>query len=145
MKKPRSSLMMLIDLKHWRFFLKINIKCIWISHSKCITLYFICQIWRIARNRIQTLLFISCQIWHTWKKSPCIRMTRIEKDILCLSCLYYFSSIHNIHIIGDLCNYTKVMCDKNNCNSKFLLQIQNQLQNSCLNRNIKCRCRLITD
>ena len=72
-------------------------------------------------------------------------MLRIIEDLIDRTFLNDFSSIHNIDVICHFGNYTKIMCDVNNGNASLFLYPADQLDDLCLNRNIQCSRRLITD
>jgi len=72
-------------------------------------------------------------------------MFRIIEDLIDHTFLNDFSGIHDIDVICHFGNHAEVMCDVNNGNASLFLYPADQLDDFCLNRNIQCSRRLITD
>ena len=70
-------------------------------------------------------------------------MQTIHENILITGKLYHFPQVHNKNLIGNMLYYRQIMCDKQIGKISLLLQILHQIQDLCLNGNIKCRYRLI--
>ena len=70
-------------------------------------------------------------------------MLRIIEDFCCCSSLTETPTVHNNNVVTHIGDNTEIVRHQDNCHSKFLLQILNQLQNLCLNGHIQCCCRLI--
>ena len=72
-------------------------------------------------------------------------MTRIIEDLINITLFDDSSCIHDIHIVRNLRHNAKVMRDVDNGKVGFCLDFLDQFKDLRLNRNIKRRCRLITD
>ncbi len=72
-------------------------------------------------------------------------MRRTVENVLTCSHLDDASRIHDTDTVCHIGNHPQVMCDKNDGEIPLPLHLVNQLQDSCLNRHIQSRCRLVTD
>ena len=69
----------------------------------------------------------------------------MENELIRVRKLYHVSQIHNTDSVGNMINYRKVMGDKKICKPHLFLEILKHIYNLSLNRNIKCRNRLVTN
>ena len=74
------------------------------------------------------------------------RTVRRMIEDLCSSLFFnHTSSIHHLHNLPSLVINTKIMGDQHNGRIDLILQIAHQIQNPCLNSNVKSCGRLISD
>ena len=75
----------------------------------------------------------------------CIGMNRIAKQNLSGCNFHDASSLHNGNAISHIIDHGKIVRDENRRQVQLALQAYQQIENLCLNRNIQCRNRFITD
>ena len=107
--------------------------------------------WRITRAwkiTFQSNTFF-CQIRirdrNCWKKSSCIWMSRICVQFFLRSCLHNRTEIHNTDPVWNMFYHRQVMCDKEIGQVFLLLKFDQQVDNLCLNGNVKSWNRLIAN
>ena len=72
-------------------------------------------------------------------------MAGIVENILCSSALADSSAVHNNNLIGHLRDNAQIMGNDDDRHAQLLLQFHHQLQDLCLDRNVKCGGGLVRD
>lgn len=72
-------------------------------------------------------------------------MTRVIEDLFGRADFNNLSCIKNCNAVGNICNNTEVMRDENDRVIEFFLQIFDELENLCLNGNVKRSGGLVAD
>src|SRR5579862_4656211 len=72
-------------------------------------------------------------------------MQRVDVDRLALGKLDDLTQVHNRDSIAHMTDYREVVRDEQHRQTKVPLQLQQQVQHLCLNRDIQRRYRLIGD
>ena len=115
-----------------------------ISIRKSITYRFMQEVWRTARDGVETII-ISFHVWHCGKQTPRIGVTRIIENLINIADFNDLPGIHDIYIISDFCNYAQIVGNVYDREFHLILNGLDELKDLGLNRYIQSGCGLITD
>src|SRR5574344_3137138 len=99
--------------EHWRFQTVVYVQRIDVARSKRVSLNRMQQVWWRARYGEEAVVR-GVQVRHCRKQTPGVRMAWVEEDFVCSSLLNNFSCIHNVDVVSNFCDNTKVVCDEDN-------------------------------
>ena len=93
-------------------------------------------------NNVQHIV-VFIRLRNRFKQRTCIRMQGMSKQFLHGSLFDDLPRIHNRNTVGDLCDDTEVVSNKDNTRLVFFLQVFDKIENLCLNGYVERRRRFI--
>ena len=83
--------------------------------------------------------------WDRVEQADRIRMDMMTEKLIPRGIFHDLPHIHDHNFVADMTHDTQVVCDEHVSDFALLLQIHQQVENLRLDRNVKCRNRLVTD
>ena len=90
------------------------------------------QVWRLAFYRMQPLSGFA-RNRHGLEQTGCVRVTGLGIQLLNRRRLDNLSGIHDKNFVAHAGDYSKIVCDQDDCGIELLIQLFEQFKNLCLN------------
>ena len=90
------------------------------------------QVGRLAVDRMQSISRLA-RNRHGLEQTGCVRVTGLGIQLLNRRRLDNLSGIHDKNFVAHAGDYSKIVCDQDDCGIELLIQLFEQFKNLCLN------------